>query len=65
MEVRDKFTWKGYEGKVFSCVIVNKNTFREPSQRYLLDVYQNGEYVGEVFVGEDFFDQHEIETINI
>lgn len=58
MEVRDTFTWNGN-----TCVIVNKSEYREPSMMYLLDVYQDGEYKGEAFVGEVFFEQEQIERV--
>lgn len=63
MEVGDKFTWKSRGGETFLGIIINKNEFREPSELYLVDGYKEGEYVGEVFAGESFFEQNDIKLV--
>ena len=52
MKVREKYKFGEYVVQ-----IININEFREPSMKYLLDIYRNEEYLGESFVGEPFFEQ--------
>lgn len=57
MKVKDRFKLASKTDDVFVAQIVNINNFREPSHKYLLDIYKNGEYFAEVFCSEKFFAQ--------
>lgn len=63
MKVRDKFRVKSKDGKTYTAVVVNINEFREPNMKYLLDMYCDGEYQGELFVGESFFNDNAVTKI--
>lgn len=55
MKIKDRFNIASKTDDVFVAEIVNINNFREPSHKYLLDIYKNGEYFAEVFCSEEFF----------
>lgn len=57
MRIKDRFKLASKTDDVFIAEIVNINNFREPSHKYLLDIYKNGEYFTEVFCSEEFFAQ--------
>ncbi|EME3537703.1 hypothetical protein IGJ83_001914 [Enterococcus pernyi] len=57
MKVKDRFKLASKTEDVFVAEIVNINNFREPSHKYLLYIFKNGEYFTEVFCSEEFFAQ--------
>lgn len=61
MKVKDRFNLASTTNDVFVAEIVNINNFREPSHKYLLDIYKNGEYFTEVFCSEEFFAQYGVD----
>lgn len=55
MKVNDQYRLASKNNSVYVAKITNINDFREPGLKYLLDVYRDGEYQGEMFCGDSFF----------
>ncbi|MGL9795659.1 hypothetical protein [Enterococcus sp. DIV1283b] len=57
MKVKDRFNLASKTDDVFVAEIANINEYREPSHKYFLNIYKNGEYFADVFCSEEFFAQ--------
>lgn len=60
MKVSDQYRLASKNESVYVTKIININDFREPRLKYLLDVYRNGEYQGEMFCGDSFFNDQAV-----
>lgn len=60
-KIDDEFRFKSENGMTYKIVIVNKNEFRSPDEKYAADVWDgNGVYAGDVmFFGDDFLNKCE------
>ncbi|AUB52013.1 hypothetical protein GUI51_09445 [Enterococcus mundtii] len=62
MKVKDRFKLASKTDDVFIAEIVTVN-FREPRHKYLLYIYENGEYLTKVFCSEEFFAQDGVDKV--
>lgn len=65
MKVNDQYRLASKNDSIYVAKIININDFREPGLKYLLDVYRDGEYQGEIFAGDSFFEDEGVTKIDI